>query len=145
MKLSTRVRFGLRIMVQVAVGEDSGPVMARLIAAQQGISEPYVDQILMPLRAAGLLRSLRGRNGGYLLGHQAETITVLDVLEALEGKLALVECLDNDKICDRLAACVTHGVWKECSDVLIKILSATTLAELRERHNQLQDAIDYVI
>jgi len=145
MKLSTKTRFGLRIMLQVAVDGDNAPVFSRRIAEAQGISEAYVDQILMPLRAGGLLISRRGRQGGYQLAKLPDKITVLDVVETMEGKISLVDCVDNDKSCERVARCATHLIWRNLAAAMRSTLSATTLADLLREHQRLQGTSDFVI
>ena len=132
MKLSTRVRFGLRIMTQIAAECAEKPVFSRYIAAKQEISEAYVDQILLPLRTGGLLVSLRGRSGGYRLAKPADAITVLDVLETLEGPLNLVDCVDNPAACKRAASCSTRKIWKEVTAALRESLRKTSLAAIAE-------------
>lgn len=145
MKLSTRVRFGLRIMVQIAGENDRKPVFAGRIAATQGISEAYVDQILMPLRAGGLLVSRRGRSGGYLLAHPAEEITVLDVVEKLEGRLSLVDCTDSPDSCERSSFCAAHRLWLRLSDTIRETLDGVTLADLQQEQASLMPIVEYVI
>lgn len=145
MKLSTRTRFGLRIMVQIAVEGDEFPVFARRIADTQDISQAYVDQILLPLRTGGLLRSLRGRRGGYLLSRPASAITVLDVVEVLEGPLSLVACLDEEEECERSPSCVTRRVWKGVANTIRETLGSITLEELKKQQKQLQTPDNYVI
>jgi Rrf2 family protein len=145
MKLSTRVRFGLRIMVQIAAEGDSQPVLARRVAAAQAISQAYVDQILVPLRAGGLLRSQRGPRGGFQLSRPADQITVLDIVEVLEGKLNLIDCVDSPNSCDRLVGCVTHPVWRKLTRAIQDTLSGITLAELRSDYEAMVCATNYVI
>ena len=118
MKLSTRVRFGVRIMLQIAMEGRDKPVFARVVAERQEISEAYVDQILMPLRAGGLLLSRRGRTGGYQLAHDANDITILDIVELLEGRLTMVDCTDGESNCPRLPTCAASRVWTRLSAVI---------------------------
>ena len=145
MKLSTRTRFGLRIMLQIAEEGHRGPVFARRIADTQGISQAYVDQILLPLRTGGLLKSVRGRRGGYLLGRDASKITVLDVLETLEGPLNLVECIGDARACDRSKSCATRQVWADTSTALRETLADVDLAQLKTNHQTLLAGADFVI
>ncbi|NOY80435.1 MAG: Rrf2 family transcriptional regulator [Kiritimatiellaeota bacterium] len=145
MKLSTRVRFGLRIMMQIASECSRKPVFAGRIAATQGISEAYVDQILMPLRAGGLLVSRRGRSGGYLLARPAEQITVLEIVETLEGRLNLVDCTENPASCERSPFCATHRLWCRLSDTIRETLEAVTLADVQEEQEALTPIVEYVI
>jgi Rrf2 family protein len=147
MKLSTRVRFGLRMMAQIALQGTQRPVLAKNIAEEQDISEAYVDQILLPLRTSGLLSSQRGRSGGYQLARTAESITVLDVVEALEGEICLVDCLEKPETCKRATRCVTRPVWTTLNKAICDCLARFTLAELRDRYRFMQTAggEDFVI
>lgn len=130
MKLSTRVRFGLRIMVQIAAEAGDKPVFSRRIALTQSISEAYVDQILLPLRAGGLLVSQRGRSGGYRLARPAQDITVLDIVKVLEGDVCMVDCVDHPEVCARRDTCPTRPVWEALSHAVRHTLGCVTLAQL---------------
>ncbi len=146
MKLSTRVRYGLRIMLQIALDGGREPLFARRISSAQDISEAYVDQILMPLRAGGLLISHRGRQGGYQLARPPEQITVLDVVEALEGKITLVDCLEGDDgKCARKKCCAAREIWGELADLIRQSLAKVSLAELRDRQTKMVQVFDYNI
>ena len=145
MKLSTRVRFGLRIMVQIAAECDVRPVFSRRIAAQQDISEAYVDQILLPLRAGGLLVSQRGRSGGYRLAKPASQITALDVVEVLEGEISMVDCICRPGSCKRAPACPTRQVWVKLNQSIRECLAAVTLEQLRLDSRLLEQKLDYTI
>jgi Rrf2 family protein len=130
MKLSTRVRFGLRIMVQIAAQMHERPVFSRKIANEQNISEAYVDQILLPLRAGGLLVSQRGRAGGYRLSRPAEQISVLDVIQVLEGDLCLVDCVASPASCPRRDTCPTYPVWDVLTHTVRHTLGGITIGQL---------------
>ena len=140
MKLSTRVRFGLRMMAQIAVQGTQRPVLAKNIAEEQDISEAYVDQILLPLRTSGLLTSQRGRSGGYQLARIAENITVLDVVEALEGEICLVDCIEKPEACKRTLRCTTRPVWDALNSAIRDCLCKFTLAEIRDNYRAMQTA-----
>mgnify|MGYP006295170557 CR=1 FL=1 len=135
----------MRIILQIAVEGEKQPVFARRIASSQGISEAYVDQILMPLRAGGLLQSRRGRKGGYQLAMPASEISVLDVVEMLEGQLSLVECVEDPAFCDRRPVCVMTKIWETASESLRSILRKITLAELKKQRRASEFRPNYVI
>ena len=138
MKLSTRIRFALRIMIQVA-GDTSGkPVLSRNVASAQDISEPYVDQILLPLRSRGLLASVRGRSGGYRLARPAKEITLLDIVQAMEGNVQLADCLSDTKECKRATKCVTRDVWAMLTESLKRDMNSVILADLVVKQAKLQ-------
>jgi len=146
MKLSTRVRFGVRIMLQVSLESQAGlPVLARRIAVEQNISEAYVDQILIPLRSGGLLKSRRGRCGGYHLARPAQEITILEIVEILEGKITLIDCITVPDSCDRGQACVTRSIWERLAEAIRSSLGEITLADLRDSQQKNNPVIDFTI
>jgi len=145
MKLSTRVRFGLRIMMQLGIEGRNQPVFAGRIAEAQGLSEPYVDQLLAPLRAGGLVLSRRGRKGGYMLSRPPSEITVLDIVEVLEGKLSLVDCTEALDVCERSPSCATRQVWQKLSDAIRETLAAITLEDVCREQERLSSRILYYI
>lgn len=133
MKLSTKPRYGLRILAQIAVDtEDGRPAGGKDIAKRQGISTAYMEQILIPLRNAGVISAVRGRNGGYLLARPAEDISVLDIIEIFEGKLELVEGKACDA-CSQDAICPTREVWDRLSVVLREESAKINVGELAEK------------
>ena len=124
-------------MSQLAAEGQTQPVMARLISSKQRISVAYIDQILIPLRASGLIVSQRGRKGGYLLARSASDITALDVLEALEGRFTLTECVFNPKVCDRSDRCATRELWCTLTNALRDKLATYSLGDLAARQGEL--------
>jgi len=134
MKLSTRTRYGLRALVELASQHEEGPVIARTIAENQGISKKYLDNIFTSLRLAGLLRTVHGATGGYLLARPPESITVADVIMALEGEVSPVDCVDHPDLCNRSADCVTRPVWQELRDAMVVVLERHTIAELAQKY-----------
>ena len=133
MKLSTKPRYGLRILAQIAVDtEDGKPAGGKDVAKKQDISTAYMEQILIPLRNAGIISAVRGRNGGYLLARPAEDITVLDIIEVFEGKLELVDSSSCDA-CTQEQVCPTRDVWDRLSQVLRDESSTITVADLVEK------------
>lgn len=137
MKISTKGRYGLRLMLDLAVHCDSGLVPLRDISARQEISEKYLEQIMMLLNRAGLVRSVRGSQGGYMLARPAESITVGDVLRTMEGSLAPVDCVAGDApSCGMAETCVTIEVWRKLKDAIDQVVDSITLADLRERYHE---------
>ena len=129
MKLSTRARYGLRAMAEIArrPGEFT---TSEAVAKAEGLSKKYLDTILGQLREAGLLEAVRGMHGGYRLTRLPEAITAAHVVEALEGGLAIVPCADDASLCERASRCPTRPVWRAASDAVRKALDELTLAEL---------------
>lgn len=133
MKLSTKSRYGLRILTQIVVDtEDGTPVGGKEVARQQRISTAYMEQILIPLRNVGIVTAVRGRNGGYLLNRDPEKITLLDVIEVFEGKLELINGNNCDH-CENTDTCPTKEVWQRLSRVLREESQSITIAELAEK------------
>jgi Rrf2 family protein len=133
MKLSTRGRYGVRLMQDLALHYGEGPILLRDIAQRQEISEKYLWQIINPLKTAGLVNSLRGAHGGYILGKAPEAISVKEILQVLEGSLCLVECVDNPSLCERSPSCISRDIWEEASKNMQQTLEDTTLAAMVER------------
>ncbi|MDZ7696188.1 MAG: Rrf2 family transcriptional regulator [Deltaproteobacteria bacterium] len=130
MKLSTRTRYGVRLMVMLASRYDEGPVYLREIAEEEQISKKYLSQIIIPLRAAGLVHSTRGAYGGYTLAKAPEDITMKDVIEVLEGEACLVDCVKNPAVCMRVTTCATRDIWTILGEKIGETLKAVTLAAL---------------
>ncbi len=133
MKLSTKVRYGVRAMVDLAVHQGERPVLVKAIAERQTLSKKYLESLLASLKTAGLLRSVRGAKGGYLLARAPEDITIEAVTTALDGPIALADCIDNPEICGRARDCPTRELWRELTDALRARLRSVTLAELARR------------
>jgi Rrf2 family protein len=132
MKLSTKARYALRAMVELACREGKGPIQLREIAKAQALSPKYLEQLTISLRNAGLIRSERGPNGGYWLSRPAGQITALDVVSAAEGPVTLVECIAQSSVCERSAACAARRLWTKVSSAISDTLAEVTLADLRE-------------
>jgi len=136
MRISTRARYGLRLMLDLAIKHGKGPIFLKEVSRSQEISEKYLGQIVMPLKAAGLVKSFRGAHGGYTLQRDPDKITVREIVATLEGDLNLVECVADPASCKRFAGCVTQQVWCEVSRVVSETLEGITLADLAQRHHQ---------
>lgn len=120
-------------MQDLALHYGEGPILLRDIAQRQEISEKYLWQIINPLKTAGLVNSLRGAHGGYILGKAPEAISVKEILQVLEGSLCLVECVDNPSLCERSPSCISRDIWEEASKNMQQTLEDTTLAAMVER------------
>ena len=133
MRLSTKTRYGLRALVDLATRQGQGPILIDTIARRQEVSRKYLDAIFGRLREAGLLRSQRGAKGGVMLARNAELITVADVLRALEGPIRLVDCDTGGKACRRKDLCVTHDLWDELAGMIEQRLEQVTVGELAKQ------------
>ena len=132
-------------MLQIAMESKDKPIFSKRLATIQGISEAYVDQILLPLRTGGLLISHRGRTGGYQLAKPAADITVLDIIETIEGPIILVDCVDRPQSCNRVNECVAHDVWDSLTKAMCKVLRKFNLEELGAEQRKKGHSADYTI
>lgn len=132
MKLSTKGRYGLRALLDMAIYQGNGPVTLNNVAERQGISEGYLEQLMMPLKRAGIVRSVRGAQGGYLLSKDPKDITVGEIIRVLEGPIAPVACVSEDfpEECERAGSCVTRIVWEKVRDSISEVLDSYTLEGL---------------
>lgn len=135
MKLSTKGRYGLRAMVDLAINSTEDQIVAlSQIAERQDISVNYLEQLIAMLRRAGLVQGIRGAQGGYILSKSPNDISIGDILRALEGNLIPVECTEiiGDNICNNSDVCVTKYVWKRISDSINQTVDSIKLSELLE-------------
>lgn len=131
MKISTRARYGLKAMIDIALNEDKGTVSLNAIALRNGISENYLEQLIAALKKAGYVKSVRGAGGGYKLNKPAEEITVCELLEVLEGPLSLVECGEEGSCgSGDCKGCTAKGVWEKLSSSLKEAAGGITLKDL---------------
>lgn len=133
MRLSTKSRYGTRMLIDIATNGTNGPVSVAEISSRTGISEKYMEKLIRRLKRAGLVVSRRGPKGGHLLRRPATEITVGDVVRALEDCVVLKGCglgRDTCATCTRLASCPTKAVWEQASEAMFKTLDAYTLASL---------------
>jgi Rrf2 family protein len=136
LNLSSKGRYATRIMVFLARRNEGTPARRQEIAEAEDITGDYVEQILIKLKAAGLVKSRRGAKGGFSLAGDAERITVADVLAATEGPARLAPCLTEP--CSRASYCVTRPLWQRASDALGRTFSSTTIGELARQASSLQ-------
>jgi Rrf2 family protein len=139
MKLTTKGRYGTRALLDVALHQDDSPVQLKAIAQRQQISLNYLEHIITPLIAAGLLRSTRGAYGGVSLGKPPQEIVLSDVIQVLEGSITPVKCVDDPNACSRADICVTRDVWQEVKEAMAGVLKTVTLQDLMERQKDKQN------
>ena len=144
MKISTKGRYALRMMCDIAANDNGSAIPLKEIAARQNISVKYLEQIVILLSRAGFVKSGRGAQGGYLLKKEPQEYTVGMILRLTEGSLAPVACLDGDENdCERQESCVTLILWKKIYDAVSGVVDHTTLQDLVDW--QLEKNGDYVI
>lgn len=131
MKISTKGRYALRLMLDIALFGDETPVRIKDVAARQDISAKYLEQIVSALVKAGYLKSIRGAQGGYQLMYAPREYTAGDILRVTEGSLTPVDCLNGERnTCDRAEECVTLRLWKELDDAINGVVDKYTLQDL---------------
>lgn len=134
MKISTKGRYGLRIMIDLALmGKEDNPVSIKDIAEKEQLSDKYLEQIINLLGKKGLVKSIRGAKGGYILSRDAQGITVEDILIATEGSLAPVACAEDNEKCDKFCDCATSIIWSEIYEAVVSVVRNITLRDLTER------------
>jgi Rrf2 family protein len=136
MKLSTRTRYGTRALLELALRRGEGPVFLKDIAKKQQISLPYLEHLVTPLIAGGIIRSTKGPKGGVTLAKKPADIKMIDITRLLEGSLSPVECVDNPDVCERSKQCVTRDLWGEVKEAVDSVLAGTTLQDLVDRQKK---------
>lgn len=141
MKLSTRSRYGTRMMLDLAQHYGESPVQIGEIARRQDISVKYLEQLIIPLKKANYIKSVRGPKGGHVLAKPPEKITVGEIVELLEGGINLADCIENPDTCDRSETCLTRGIWETATKAMSQELNSITLSDMIKGHksaNELQ-------
>lgn len=144
MKLTTRTRYGVRLLFELALHYDQGYIQLNDIAKAEAISEKYLEQIVSFLKSAGFVQSQRGAQGGYVLARSPGSITMNDIVEKLEGTPYVVDCVDGGD-CDRTSVCVAKNVWRKLSDAMKSTLSSITLADMVEDAKRKNEEVNYEI
>ncbi len=145
MRLSTKMRYGTRGLLELALHYDQGPLSLAEIAERESISVKYLESLLGLLRSGGLVHSLRGAQGGYELSRPPREITLREVFEVLEGPEAFVPCTDDHMACSRWPDCVTQQVWARMYAAAMQVLEETTLADLVEQAQARHGVLAYDI
>ena len=133
MKISSRFRYGLRLLVDLARNYEKGPVLLKSIAECERISKKYLEQIVISLRTAGMLSATRGSKGGYYLTKSPEKIKLVDIYRLLEGPFSPVECIDNPKGCVLVRTCPTRQLWDDLSKSIEGTFKGITLSDLLKK------------
>lgn len=136
MLLSTKGRYGLKAVFELALNYGEGPVSLKRISDKYGISEHYLEQILAKLRKSGYIKTVRGAQGGYLLSKEPYNVTVGMILRALEGEMSPSECLNED-VCTRQSICVSRIVWEKIENSINNVIDNTSLGNMIEEHKKI--------
>lgn len=137
MKLSTRGRYGIHAMFDLALHAQKTPQPIKAIAERENVPEAYLEQLIGVLRKEGLVKSVRGAQGGYMLNRPAGEITVGNVLRALEGDLSLVSCLGDDDVCAKSGGCPTRAVWQKLRDGINQVVDGITLQDMLDDYERM--------
>ena len=138
MKLSTKGRYGVKAMVDLAINYGGSPVSIKSISQRQNISEYYLEQLFSSLRKAKLIKSIRGAQGGYILNRQPEDITVSDIIEVLEGPIEISDCLDG-VTCNNVDCCATRLLWKKIKTSIDEVTNSVTLKDIVNDYNEINN------
>ncbi len=130
MRLSTKGRYGVRAMVDLTLYYGQGPILLKDIAKRQEISKKYLESIITSLKIAGLVKSIRGPHGGYILAKPPAQIKLNQIIKVLEGSLSPAECVDDPGCCSRIEICLTRCVWREIKRSMDEILESISLEDL---------------
>lgn len=133
MKLSSRTRYGMRAILELAIEYGKKPMQIKKIADKEDISSKYLEQLIAMLKSSGLVRSVRGPRGGYSLSRPPAEITLKEVFQTLEGPMTPAECLDHPDYCPRCSDCATREIWQQLQDAISGVLGSYTLADMVEK------------
>lgn len=139
MKLSTKSRYGTRMMIDLARHYDEGPIRLGSIAKREDISVKYLEQLIIPLKKAEYIKSVRGPKGGHMLAKPPKDITLGEIIKVLEGGISLSRCVDNPEICDRTGFCPTRDIWETATKAMYKELNSHTLLKISKRENKAKE------
>jgi Rrf2 family cysteine metabolism transcriptional repressor len=142
MKLSTKSRYSTRAMLDLALHDGEGPQVLRDVAKRQDISVRYLENIMVLLMSCGLVKSTRGKLGGFQLARRPEEIRLSDIVSATEGSLAPVDCVDDPESCGRASECVACNIWTKLRDSIEAFLGSVSLADMREMHRERIDELN---
>jgi len=136
MKLSTKGRYGVKAMVDLAINYGEQPISIKSISERQSISEYYLEQLFSSLRHAKLIKSVRGAQGGYILNRAPEEITIYDVINVLEGPIEISDCIE-DGACNKVDCCATRLLWKKIKNSIDSVTSSITLKDIVDDYNEI--------
>jgi Rrf2 family protein len=139
MKLSARSRYGTRMMVDLAQNYDKGPIRLSSIAGREGLSRKYLEQLIIPLKKNGLIKSFRGPKGGHILARPPGEISVGEIVKTLEENTSLTACIDNPEMCDRTESCPTRRVWTIATTAMFNKLNSISLTDIITKNMLLDD------
>lgn len=141
MKLSTKGRYGVKAMVDLAIHYGGEPISIKTISKRQNISEYYLEQLFAPLRKANLIKSIRGSQGGYVLNKEPENITVADIMDILEGPIEIADCIEG-ATCNNIDCCATKLLWQKIKDSIDSVMKLVTLQDIVNDYKSIKEKND---
>jgi Rrf2 family transcriptional regulator, cysteine metabolism repressor len=141
MKITSRGRYGLRLLLDLALHQDQGPITLKDIAVRQKLPLPYLKHLTMPLVSMGILQSARGFKGGFVLAKAPEKIKLNEVIHVLEAPVAPAECVDDPEVCERSSFCATRGVWLGLQKTMEGVLEPATLRDMMDRREEKEQPV----
>ncbi|RMC99206.1 Rrf2 family transcriptional regulator [Clostridium autoethanogenum] len=140
MKLSTKGRYGVKAMVDLAIHYSDEPSSIKSISERQNISEYYLEQLFSNLRKSNLVKSIRGAQGGYILNREPKNITVADIMKVLEGPIEISDCVDenNENSCSNMDCCATRLLWSRIKESIEQVMKSTTLQDMVDDYIQMK-------
>ncbi|MCH5138394.1 Rrf2 family transcriptional regulator [Clostridiaceae bacterium UIB06] len=140
MKLSTKGRYGVKAMVDLAIHYGEEPASIKSISERQHISEYYLEQLFSPLRKANIIKSIRGAQGGYILSRKPKDITVADIMAVLEGPVEISDCIEQDRetSCNNIDCCATRLLWSRIKESIDSVMESTTLQDMLDDYNKMK-------
>ncbi|MEG0296127.1 MAG: Rrf2 family transcriptional regulator [Clostridium sp.] len=137
MKLSTKGRYGVKAMVELAINHGQDPLSIKTISQRQNISEYYLEQLFSPLRKAGLIKSIRGAQGGYILNKAPREIKISDIMFVLEGPIEIAECIDGTE-CNNIDCCATRLLWTKIKNSIDDVMESITLQDIVDDYDEIK-------
>ena len=138
MKLSTKGRYGVKAMVELAIHYGDSPLSIKTISQRQGISEYYLEQLFSPLRKAKLINSIRGAQGGYILGREPKELKVSDIMYVLEGPIEIADCIEG-VACNNIDCCATRLLWTKIKNSIDEVMEGVTLQDIVDDYNKIKE------
>ena len=142
MKINTKIRYGLRTMIELCHSENSHGILQKDIAKNQQLSEKYLDPIISALKTKGLIINVAGKKSGYILNKPKAEITLFDIFNSFENGPEIVPCMNKYNICDRSNNCVAKGCWTELNDIVANYMKNTTLEDLNKKESEYENKIE---
>ncbi len=144
MLFSTRIRYGLRALIELGMNYEKGPVLLKVISDRQDLSLKYLDHIFAQLKTKGIIKKMKAKKGGYLLNRAPEKITLYDIIEAIEG-VSRIECLDDPRICKLARKCGAKVLWGKVNDRINDVFKSVTLADFVKEQKRIQEASEPIM